>query len=1149
MAQRDNLRKRIVEHLRRSNDGTSSLKDIVQNLGTDKKCINQVLYALKRANAISQVSHVPPVWKLKDYELAMRASVWQQNSKLKYRPTSPKRKITSRNKTVDQRHVQPILEYLKSKRMPVKTIDIAKELGFKSSSEINPVLYRMERNGIVRRCEGEKVMWTLNSDEGSQQAALLNDPGIVGYGTRIKSEPQQSMGGFSVQEVDFVQPMSFHSGNIKCESNDVSDDDPFMGNVSCSQLSEVGYESSQSEPSLGFDQINDARRTLRNQGYTSVDDGSDWPSTENEMDVNTGTMSPICQSTPILSSPNDDSATQYEDGTCAASTNSCDMEDTSTQKIDNVLKGLSLCSQNSVVSFIIAKKAQMEKSETEECLRKCQERNFVSATKSGSDVVYSLTEAGENYIKSKVTKIRPKREQTVPQICAPPRVMNKEFRGPPPAPASLVQNPDSQFYNHHSSRLPSYQTSERETEGMSDESMDPSAPKPLMSLRTVPSIVNTQSLRGYSSNPSSYSGTTPFQNVGNSNSYFQPRVPSFGRGFSSVGNLKNFSTISSPGFNTRPPAPVDIISKQLNETDISSTTNPELISTSHVSKGLQKLLSLSATTTNPQQFNQSTSSSYDSAINHLNSGPRSLGMPARTCVYSEAMDRQPKSLPLMRSTNPFLPSSLDLNSESFAALNKNPVSALMEYAQSRHQEAEIRVISQSGPSHKPKFVMGVFIGGKQIAEVTCSNKKDGRKEAADKALRALIASGDYKGSNSATASKPQVPLDKMTHFDKVAALVHRSFNELSASISENFSGRKVIAGLVMKMAEHDIGTVISIGTGNRCITGPQLSLEGNTVNDSHAEIITRRGFIRFIYKQLQAYKPGAPHRLFEPSPSGKLRLKDNITFHLYISTAPCGDGALFSPRDEASNNAALNTIDDRTHNPTFTSAAQGLVRTKMEGGEGTIPVEEDFTVQTFDGIQRGERLRTMSCTDKLCRWNVVGMQGALLSHLMDPVYLDSLTLGLLYDHGHLARAMCCRLARGDPDINSLLSNPFHLNHPWLGRVTVCDVPRETQKTKAFSVNWCFGDAEPEVTDGTLGLCCTSIEKTLFSRCSKRNLYDNFKQVCADLGKQDLLNFPTYGKAKMAAEDFQTAKKALIKKFKDNGYGTWVSKPPEEEMFS
>lgn len=587
--------------------------------------------------------------------------------------------------------------------MPVKTKDIANELGFKTSSEINPVLYRMERNGIVRRCEGEKVMWTLNSDGGSQQAALLNDPGIVGFGTRIKSEPQQAMGGFSVQEVDFVQPMSFHSGNVKCETNDVSDDDPFMGNVSCSQLSEVGYDSSQSEPSLGFDQINDARRTLRNQGYSSVDDGSDWPSTENEMDVNARTMSPICRSTPILPSPNNDSATQYEDETCAASTNSCDMEESSTQKIDNVLKGLSLCNQNGVVSFIISRKAQMDKSDTEECLQKCQELNYVSATKSGSDVVYSLTEAGEKYIKSKVTKIKPKMEQTVPQICAPPRVMNKEFRGPPPAPASLVQNPDSQFYNQHSSRVPSNQTSE--TGRMSEEPMNPSAPKPLMSILTGPSVVNSQSLRGYSSNPSSYSSTTLFQNAGNSNSYFQPRVPSFGRGFSSAGNLKNFNTIQSLGFNTRPPAPVEIISKQLNKTEISSTTKPELISTSHVNKGLKKLLSLSAGTSYPQQFNQSTSPSYDKSYSNtgdLNSGPRSLGMPARTCVYSEAMDRQPKSLPVMRSTNPFLPSSLDLNSESFAALNKNPVSALMEYAQSRHQEAEIRVISQSGPSHKPK---------------------------------------------------------------------------------------------------------------------------------------------------------------------------------------------------------------------------------------------------------------------------------------------------------------------------------------------------------------------------------------------------------------------------------------------------------------
>ncbi|KAL8618940.1 hypothetical protein ACOMHN_020359 [Nucella lapillus] len=492
-------------------------------------------------------------------------------------------------------------------------------------------------------------------------------------------------------------------------------------------------------------------------------------------------------------------------------------------------------------------------------------------------------------------------------------------------------------------------------------------------------------------------------------------------------------------------------------------------------------------------------------------------------------------------------SLLQISSESFAALNKNPISALMEHAQSRRTSATIEVVSQRGPSHRPVFVMAARVGSRQFPRIRCHNKKDGKKEAADLALRTLMAEGQL----SATTPSPSgnIAPEDMTHFDKIAALTHQAFNTLIAGIPESLAGRKVIAGLVMKRGADDQGIVISLGSGNRCITGDQLSLEGNTVNDSHAEIITRRGFLRFLYQQLLQYKDGQHHDLFEPGSRGKLRMKNGVTFHLYISTAPCGDGALFSPRDAESNSGRSVDADRREHHPTFSSAVQGLLRTKMEGGEGTIPVDsKELTVQTWDGIVRGERLRTMSCTDKICRWNVLGLQGALLSNFLEPVYLDSLTLGFLYDHGHLSRAVCCRLARGDSSMEQALAPGFHLNHPWLGRVTACQPLRETQKTKAFSINWVIGDSAPEILDGTVGHCYTVVEKKLFSRVSKQNLYESFRTVAGHLGRDDLRKAASYREAKMAAKEFQTSKAAMFGQFRLMGCG-WVKKPQEEEMFS
>lgn len=465
---------------------------------------------------------------------------------------------------------------------------------------------------------------------------------------------------------------------------------------------------------------------------------------------------------------------------------------------------------------------------------------------------------------------------------------------------------------------------------------------------------------------------------------------------------------------------------------------------------------------------------------------------------------------------------------------KNPVMILNELRPGLKYE----FVSESGESHAKNFVMSVTVDS-QTFEGSGRNKKLAKARAAQAALSAL-----FNMQLDQTPSRQPIPREGLQlHLpqvlaDAVSRLVVDKFSELTDNFTSPHARRKVLAGVVMTTGT-DVkeAQVICVSTGTKCINGEYMSDRGLALNDCHAEIIARRSLLRYLYMQLEHFlsnnKEEHEKSIFTRCEKHGYRLKDNVQFHLYISTSPCGDARIFSPHE-----AGVEDQGDRHPN----RKARGQLRTKIESGEGTIPVRSSNTIQTWDGVLQGERLLTMSCSDKIARWNVVGIQGSLMSYFTEPIYFSSIILGSLYHADHLSRAMYQRIA----DIEHL-PQQFTLNRPLLSGISNAEA-RQPGKAPNFSVNWAVGDQGLEVINATTG----KDEMGRASRLCKHALYSRWVRLHSKLSptlRIKAAKLGSYHEAKQAAVEYHDAKQALIKAFQKAGLGAWVKKPIEQDQFS
>ncbi|XP_074645559.1 tRNA-specific adenosine deaminase 1-like isoform X2 [Tubulanus polymorphus] len=374
---------------------------------------------------------------------------------------------------------------------------------------------------------------------------------------------------------------------------------------------------------------------------------------------------------------------------------------------------------------------------------------------------------------------------------------------------------------------------------------------------------------------------------------------------------------------------------------------------------------------------------------------------------------------------------------------------------------------------------------------------------------------------------------------------------------------------------------------------------GDVINDSHAEVIARKAFIRYLYAELRKSISGG-ESIFALEPDRKLyQLKSGIRFHFFSSHTPCGDGSIFlksrmheigiitAETKDASVDSGVrhvrttssdNGLSKRKHSDSNIDSAVVTSSKKTRTEQAIGPSSDDIHrtgAKCVPGIHyddfgngidyhktgllrtkpgRGERTTSMSCSDKLARWNIVGVQGALLTQfLASPIFFTSMVIGMCpFDKEALIRAIGGRF----------LTNGVHLNLPsvYQSSLEFHDGRNCTESSgnnlvpSNCSIIWCDVDEKPlevAVNGKKLGVTAKNINKPS-SRCSicKYEIFKTFRILLKHFLGDDqneldrYCGLKTYYDLKQVVSDYRNKWADVQQMCQMN----WVKNPSELEQF-
>ncbi|KAH9175116.1 adenosine deaminase/editase [Lactarius sanguifluus] len=384
----------------------------------------------------------------------------------------------------------------------------------------------------------------------------------------------------------------------------------------------------------------------------------------------------------------------------------------------------------------------------------------------------------------------------------------------------------------------------------------------------------------------------------------------------------------------------------------------------------------------------------------------------------------------------------------------------------------------------------------------------------------------------------------------------------------------VLAGFALHDLHSGRTQLLALGAGAKCLPAGRLPVRGDALHDSHAEVIARRGAVRWLLEEAQR---AAAHRHQDargPSSSASasawlsacddseedgrpvFALRDGVRLWMYASTVPCGDASM----------GLLAAVQD----PEVAARmdAHALARPAPPPGapsRGRDGYARLGVLRTKPGRADAPRVLSMSCSDKVARWSVLGIQGALASLVLQPMYIHAIVLGEVDEamqaqvRRDCERAFYGRLGRLDGTLVLFWYALRYLPRPYgavCPAIHFTDVPFKHSSSMVSATSTTSNDALCWTADCGWEVLINGQKRGVPPKhrlnpkfrpmLSKLALFELSRTALSVLGHAMPPEGASYHAAKQTANTYQVAKRSLLSP--GAPFAGWVVSGEELELF-